>query len=246
MDGVQDACEPPVTDLTVVLYTQAEDGTLTQVDMTTTDPVTGEYYFEDVDVNTDYLIVFQPEVIDDSTYRIDGVAYTLAGRGTGAGDNPDQNDSDAMTFDVNGATLPSIMYRTGIASNLDQDIGFAPVCPTVELADDQPAICSSNTIFLADLVDMVFDTSLFTFQITTDGTGTFDTDDDGDENPATATFNTATSYTPSAADASRGSVTFTVTATEGFSESCPPATDATVVQILKVDCGEFFWEGSND
>ncbi|WP_262713720.1 SdrD B-like domain-containing protein, partial [Neolewinella aurantiaca] len=35
-DGVQDACEEPVTGLPVTLYTQDDNGTLTQVDMTTT------------------------------------------------------------------------------------------------------------------------------------------------------------------------------------------------------------------
>ena len=82
MDGVQDACEPPVTDLDVILYTKNDDGSLTQVDMTTTDPVTGEYYFDDVEVNTDYLIVFQPEVVNDTTYRIDDAVYTLTGMDT--------------------------------------------------------------------------------------------------------------------------------------------------------------------
>ena len=51
-----------------------------------------------------------------------------------------------MTFDVDGMTLPSIMYTTGVATNHDQDIGFAPICPTVELVDNLPAICGTEGV----------------------------------------------------------------------------------------------------
>ncbi|MFK8162792.1 MAG: SdrD B-like domain-containing protein, partial [Lewinella sp.] len=95
-DGVQDACEDPVTGLPVTLFTKDENGTLTQVAMTTTDATTGEYYFNDVLPDTTYLIVFgnTPEA-GDTTFTYNGVSYAVTQDSTGEGTNPGLNDSDA-------------------------------------------------------------------------------------------------------------------------------------------------------
>jgi len=70
---------------------------------------------------------------------------------------------------------------------------------------------------------------------------------DGAGAPLTAPFRfgTAVGYQPSAADAQRGEVTLVLT-TDDPVGLCEPVSAQVVVTVLKVDCGTFFWDGSND
>jgi len=126
-DGVQDACEPPVTGLPVTLYTEDDDGTLTQVDMTTTDAVTGEYYFDNVIQDTSYVIVFGDMPTTPSTFTYSDQEYELTDLNSGEGSTPDLNDSDAAFMDVNGDNLPAISYSTADTTDHTLDVGLIEV-----------------------------------------------------------------------------------------------------------------------
>lgn len=126
-DGVQDACEEPVTGLPVTLYTQDDNGTLTQVATTTTDAVTGEYYFNDVIQDTTYLIVFgDTPVMGDTTLTHNGVEYAVTQDNTGEGNNPDLNDSDGTFMTTPLGVLPSIVYSTADTTDHTLDLGLVP------------------------------------------------------------------------------------------------------------------------
>ncbi len=134
-DGVQDACEDPVSGLPVTLYTQASDGTLTQVATTTTSP-SGEYYFtgdgtagenwmnpdELVWPDTSYVIIFGDQT--GETITVAGVEYELTTAMTGEGTSPSLNDSDATSFDLGGTMVPAISYNTADSTDHTLDVGW--------------------------------------------------------------------------------------------------------------------------
>jgi len=75
---------------------------------------------------------------------------------------------------------------------------------------------------------------------TTDGDGVF-LDDLGA--PATV-FSEVAGYDPGATDRTRGSVTLTLTSDQPG--MCMPVSDVLILTVLNVDCGGFFWDGSDD
>ena len=140
-DGIQDPCEPPVSNLTVMLYSQPTNGTPVLVATTTTD-AEGEYYFTtdadldetweagftEVELDSSYFIVFAADAYDPNTDVItaNGNPYTLTIADTGMGTNPDFNDSD-----VTEMTLPSvgtfpIISITADSTNHTFDMGLVP------------------------------------------------------------------------------------------------------------------------
>ncbi|MEL6659353.1 MAG: SdrD B-like domain-containing protein, partial [Bacteroidota bacterium] len=193
-DGVQDPCELPVPNLPVTLFTKAPDGTLTQVATTTTDGTTGEYYFNEVEPETEYLIA----VGDLSTppLFIGGVEYTLSPLQSGEGDNPGLNDSDAVFDDVNGNLAASICYTTSTTTNHTLDVGIYEKPPCNENGmGDELTVCENNNAII-DLNDLLIGSDLggeWTAGVSNDANGTFDavaaTFDPTDATPsATYTF----------------------------------------------------------
>ena len=257
-DGIQDPCEPAIAGLTVGLY--AADGTLLA---TTTTNADGEYYFSEdgamnqtwvttgdgLEPTTDYLIVFGDGQFDVTTGLDLGAAegYQLTMNDTGQAPNADLNDSD-----VDGATLttamgdlaaglPFIPFTTpdnGVDHSLD--VGFVLDCPFVRLEATSPTVCSTGPVVLASLIDSIYNTAAFDYEWSTSGDGMFF--DAGDvENNAQAA---AVIYRPGSGDAVNGSVVLTLSSTTATTpSSCPPATDELTINILKVDCGTFPWEG---
>jgi len=84
--GTQDAGDTPVGGITVNLY-NADDLT-TPIATTTTDAATGEYSFDDLDPNEDYVVEFETP---------DGFTPTQAGAGASTG-NPTDSDPGASGF----------------------------------------------------------------------------------------------------------------------------------------------------
>ena len=151
-DGVQDACEDPISGLTVKLYDDA--GLLIGVDVTDTD---GEYYFDISNVDTTgvsadgttpttafsglnsgekYFIVFMGDSYDDTTDEITvvGRMYELTTANSGEGNNPDQNDSDVSEMNVpNVGDMPVIMFVADSTDHtLDAGLIEAPrICPDI-------------------------------------------------------------------------------------------------------------------
>ncbi|MEO0732263.1 MAG: SdrD B-like domain-containing protein, partial [Bacteroidota bacterium] len=124
-DGVQDPCELPITGLPVTLFTKADDGTLTQVDATTTDATTGEYYFNDVLPDTSYVIAFGD--LTGEVISFAGTDYELTAALGGEGANPTLNDSDGVLFTVDGNMVPAICYNTADTTDHTLDVGLVPV-----------------------------------------------------------------------------------------------------------------------
>jgi len=146
-DGVQDACENPIEGVLVSLYDAATGALLA----TTTTNQLGEYYFtgmgtpgenwvatpdhDSIKATTTYHIVFgtnaataQFNTTDDKLV-VGGKTYHLTQANTGAGYNPDLNDSDATLANAAGQPwdqYPTITYTTGLAGYSDHtlDAGF--------------------------------------------------------------------------------------------------------------------------
>ncbi|PHI21303.1 hypothetical protein CEQ90_02575 [Lewinellaceae bacterium SD302] len=142
LDGIQDACEEPLSNVPVFLYTKDDGGGLTQVAMTTTD-AEGNYYFTEggsageiwIDPNgevlpdTSYLIVFGDAATapSDTSILVNGAEYAITMDSTGEGNNPFFGDSNAETIDVNGTMLPAICYNTADTTDHTLDVGFIPL-----------------------------------------------------------------------------------------------------------------------
>lgn len=132
-DGIQDAAEPPVSGVTVNLYTSM--GTL--VATTTTDSQ-GRYYFKASDgllTNTTYRVALN----NPTDYGVSGalVGYKI----TSINQGQDLNDSDAAL--VSG--YPSISLTTGTPGDNDHtfDFGFVRNCNISSLASLSLGVDSS-------------------------------------------------------------------------------------------------------
>ena len=257
-DGVQQACEPPLAGLTVKLYSK-DGGALLATTMT---DATGNYYFagdglddatwEDVEedtlvANNEYFIAFCGDNDYDAeldTFSVAGQLYCISPTDTGEGPTQDVNDSDVSELDVAGATLPAYCTEDGEllgGTNHTFDAGFKPLCPFVDLVDDGPTLCGTDTVAVDELIDSVALTEIFMYELMTDGDGTFLTTDGS----ATTVYAPGVRYVPGAADRRRGAITISVMAADPGT-ACPPALDVVVVTILNVDCGSFFWDGTDN
>ena len=125
----------------------------------------------------------------------------------------------------------------------DYDLAQFSICNESVTLAEPFTVCATQTIDLTTDVVITPDTTA-TFGATwttSDGTGAF-LDADGTVLAAPFRFGTAVSYMPSAADAQRGSVTLMLT-TDDPEGPCEPVSASVVIEILKVDCGQFFWDG---
>ncbi|GAB2601343.1 SdrD B-like domain-containing protein [Spirosoma areae] len=140
LDGVQDACEPPLPNVVVSLY---KNGTLVA---TTTTDASGEYYFSskskltignwngtDADTalldNTAYQVVFGSTQFTSNRLTVDGKPYVLTQANSATTNANDSNDSDALVSILSGVTAPIISLTTGAVgqSNHTYDAGFYPL-----------------------------------------------------------------------------------------------------------------------
>ena len=258
-DGIQQPEEEALANLPVSLFDDA--GNLIATTVTDMD---GNYYFSSASAdgvnwvgtgadtaliaNRDYTIVFGTDgmgtdVFDTATgtLLLNDSTYVITTNDTGEGPRPDSNDSDAVAGTVaDYADFPSISFNTGSETSHVFDAGFAPACPFVDLVPDGPSVCVTASVELSVLVDSILLTNGFEYEWSTSGTGEF-LDVAG---VATTDYATAVTYNPSAADGAASSVTLTLSSTAATTtEFCETATDSVIVELLNVDCGEFFWDG---
>jgi hypothetical protein len=126
-DGVQDAGEAPIAGVIVNLYD--ENGNLIA---TTTTDANGNYLFTNADgvmPNTTYYVALDQNQFDaDGNLVVNGTNYgPLTQSDTGAGGNPDLNDSDAVIGGGPGQvgnTVPYIPVTTGPPGANDHTLDF--------------------------------------------------------------------------------------------------------------------------
>ncbi len=145
-NGIQDAGEPGIGNITVLLF---KDGM--QVATTATD-ANGEYYFNDLNVTNGLL----PNMAYEIRVLQNQVGNTFLSPTNANSNNSDNIDSDASSVSGNAV----IALNTGVngESNHTYDIGFSPNCPT--FANPQPnggtvAICSGTATDLTLTVSNV-------------------------------------------------------------------------------------------
>ncbi len=139
--------------------------------------------------------------------------------------------SDNTGFLTSGTNYPDL--DAGVFCNVEVEAGMVVT------------ICGSKFVLLSDLNPSISPTDVTGFggTWTTSGSGTFD-----DTGTMMGDFGTATTYTPSAADALAGEVTLTLTSDNPMdfgSTACGPVSDEVIITILKVDCGTFPWDGQD-
>ncbi len=166
-NGVQDPCEPPLSNITVSLWKGG-----TQIASTTTN-ASGEYYFSSksnlttpanwtaTGADTTLLPSMAYEIRIDTTNQaqLDTLKLTTANATTNNGN--DQNDSDAA---VTG-NYAVISFTTGAAGSTNHtlDFGFFP-CPTITLPTADTAFCSGTTVNIrADLTNIQTESIKFVY-----------------------------------------------------------------------------------
>ncbi|MFN8354638.1 MAG: SdrD B-like domain-containing protein [Spirosomataceae bacterium] len=156
-DGIQQACEPPIPNVKVSLYTAAG----VKVASKTTN-ANGEYYFNQADglkPNTAYIIVVGT---DGSTNQFSGgvlsvnsKAFTMTINDTGQGDNKDLNDSDAdpnaLTTVVGSipAGYPKITVTTGAFGTVNHTLDAGFWTCYLKLVPTATSVCHGSTINLS-------------------------------------------------------------------------------------------------
>ncbi|OAV44631.1 hypothetical protein A3850_009065 [Lewinella sp. 4G2] len=264
-NNFEDPEDPGVPGVTVLLFYDANgDGRIngtegdTPFDMTVTDSE-GDYFFDDlppgnyvVEISTtefasgeDLEFLQMPSmtvpILTDRDNQIDKDNNGIQMGGPGSvvrspvitllpGTEPVAGEEDPLS----GGSQDDEFDNAG-----DMTIDFGFVC-NVEIEGTQ-----SKTICSVKLADLRTSPSIFPGNVegtyTTSGDGRFF---DANEQPLTAPFRTETVafYDPGPQDIAAGTVTLTlVTDQAGL---CPPVTDSITVEILKVDCGGFFWDGN--
>ena len=238
-DGIQSDGEPGLPGVTVTIFnadgtpvTAQSDGTTPYPNTTTTD-ADGMYIFPSLPPGS-YFVEFDLSTGENA----DLYTYTLTNQG---GD--DALDSDVTSADgITGQSDNSAFLSSG-ESDLTLDAGV--ICNiTVAVAEPSATVCSTQ------LIDLTQGSSLTPLSLggfwTSSGNGTF-FDAAGGELTAPFAFGTAVSYLPGRSDAAAGSVTLTLTTNDPGDRlppsACPQLSASVTIEVLKVDCGSFFWDG---
>jgi SdrD B-like domain len=149
-DGIQDPCEPPLSNLNISLYKMGTNST-TLVATTTTD-ANGNYYFTDSyetggfdTLMTDamYFVVAGESGQFNTTNQkltIGGTQYELGKQNNGAGTNADLNDTDAFisndaTKPFNGYPVDTLTVGGAGSINHSLDFGFQIPCAPVTITN---------------------------------------------------------------------------------------------------------------
>ncbi|MBL7815793.1 MAG: hypothetical protein JNL70_12335 [Saprospiraceae bacterium] len=155
-DGVQDPCEPPLSNVTVTLWKGG-----TQIASTTTNS-SGEYYFSDKNASgatwtgtgadTILLPTTAYEVRIDTSNQSTFIKLALTTANSTANNGNDQNDNDAVTT----GKYKVISFTTGAVGSVNHtyDFGFYPFCDTT-LVVTNATICNGATVDLFTLASGV-------------------------------------------------------------------------------------------
>jgi len=140
-DGIQDACESPLANLTVKLYTKPNTGDPELVATTITDEG-GKYYFSDsmnvdqdweadfsdIEKDSSYFIVFCGDSYnpDGEVINVDGILFSSTGVNEEMSPGEDMTDSD-----ISNISVPTIGEFPGICITVEEtdftfDAGFIP------------------------------------------------------------------------------------------------------------------------
>jgi len=227
-DGLQTMGEPGIEGVTVILLdvngtivtTDAEGNAITGMTMTASD---GSYLFDNLSPGV-YSVVFDFSTITDSDFY----TFTMANAG---GNDATDSDNSIVINETSAQSDPTAFLNSGEA-DLTLDVGI--ICAVAVTVGDPFTVCSTASITLNENSSITPTSLGGTWS--TDGNGTFTTGTD---------FATATAYVPSFEDIARGSVTLTLT-TNDPAGLCEAESASVTIEIIQVDCGQFFWDGSND
>lgn len=223
-DGLLTPGEPGLANVTVTIFDNATGMPVTldfdgdpyvATQMTNAD---GGYFFENLPPG-DYYVVFDISTGDNAEF------YDFTTQNTGG--------NDELDSDANPATGQS--DPTGPLDNdeVDRTLDAGVVCIVAVTVAEPASICSTQSIDLT-VGASVTPTSLTATWSTPDGSlSGFD---------GGTGFGTATTYTPTAADIQRGSVTLVLT-TDDPAGPCEVVSAMVTFTILNVDCGSFPWGG---
>ncbi|MEM9261390.1 MAG: SdrD B-like domain-containing protein, partial [Bacteroidota bacterium] len=227
-DGLQTPGEEGIANVSVTVYDNATGMPVTTdadgnpyTNMTVTD-ADGHYEFTNLPPG-EYYVVFDISTADNAEF------YTYTTPNVD-GDASDADDSDADP--ATGQTAPTDFLPSG-TEDLSLDVGV--VCNITVTVADPFTICSTQPIDLTQDA-AITPSSLGGNWSTPDGNGAFTTG---------TSLATATTYVPGEADVQRGFVTLVLT-TNDPDGPCEPVSAQVIIEILKVDCGSFLWDGSND
>ena len=210
-DGIQDACELPLAELTVKLYSKPDGGDPELLATTATDE-NGNYYFSGpgrddaswevetgISAGTEYYIVFCGDEYDADSDKItvNGLPYSLTQANVVAGPSPDLHDSDATEFTLGSiGDLPAICI-TATGTDHSYDVGLLPPSDYGDLPEPTYVTLETNggpqhymtpgpVVRLGDIIDADDDgqPSTTAGETLTDGDdGDGENDDDGVQEP---------------------------------------------------------------
>ena len=239
-DGLRDPTEEGLAGVSVTLIdavtmlpvTTDADGN--PLDPRTTTDADGNYSFENLPPGN-YLLS-----IDIGTApRSDFYDFTAPNAGD---DGIDSDAAPASPRDDVATSEPTGFLLSGTSV---QSLTAGVVC-ALEVVPLMPfTVCSTQPIVLDSVATILQDD--LEGEWTTDGDGTF-LDALGKEvTAATNRTDAVVSYLAGPEDAAAGMVTLTLTTDDPGAVTppsvCPPVSSSATIQILKVDCGSFFWDG---
>ena len=237
-NGIQDTGESGLPGVTVRIFnadgspvTNQSDGTTPYPNETTTDE-DGGYSFESLPPG-DYFVTFDLGTAENADLYV----YTLPNAG---GD--DATDSDAISTDGVAGQSGTTGFLFSGESDATLDAGV--ICNLAVTVADPFTICSTQPIDLT--LDATVTPASLGGRWASDGDGVFQ-NAAGEALSAPFPFMEAVLYLPGRGDTRRGNVTLTLTTSDPGSlvppSFCPPVSASVTVEVLRVDCGSFFWDG---
>lgn len=261
-NGIQDAGEPGVPSVALVLYYDADnngtiEGTeLIPVSTTQTDAL-GDYFFGGLAPGTYQVGILDAEFgagggLEFLPMSSSDIASTGADNSTDGDDNGlqaggpgtmvlspliDLQPGTELT-DAEGETAQGTDNDDDADASGDMTIDFGFVCNLEIIGNPVPVTtCSNKPVNLWDLATIIPVNVNGTWS--TSGDGTFR--DEAGNLVSPARYSEASFYLPGSADAQNGTVTLTLVSDPAG--VCPGVTFSTEIVVLNVNCGEFFWDG---
>ncbi len=233
-DGLQDVGEPGLDDVDVTIYDAATNMPVTQdlqgnaYTATQTTAGGGMYQFDDLPPGS-YYVIFDltdiPDIYAVTTQDVDGNV---------------SNDADSDASTTSGQTVATPALTSGQA-DLSLDMGV--FCILDAEAGTPATVCGTGELLLSSISPSVTPASQEATAVwNTSGDGTFFSAAAADLGNMDVPFNNAFSYQPGTQDALNGSVTLTLTV--GPAGECDEVSDQVTITVLKVDCGNFPWDGN--